>query len=312
MSDSIQKIANIAVEMWAGAANSLRLVGISANYVFSFVAAGETRFLRLTPESERTINRIAAELDFIVYLRQNGVNAMLPIASSSGRLIEEIDFDNRRLFACVFEAAAGEQFTFNSAESPKEHFRLRGRTLGEIHNLSRNYNPANDCRRFMWDEDVLLIETERFLPESETIVWKEFLKLKEQLQRFPKSSETFGLIHGDLGETNFLCQNGRLNVFDFDDSCYHWFVYDLAISIYPHGWRKEGLQLLDSLLEGYGEKTDLNFTLVEITIFCRWRLIYMFLVYARKLGFDDLMPQQIEWFRRKRENIARGYSWQIN
>jgi hypothetical protein len=86
----------------------------------------------------------------------------------------------------------------------------------------------------------------------------------------------------------------------------------LAVSIYPHGWRKEGLRLLDSLLKGYGEKTDLSFSLAEITMFCQWRLIYMFLVYAKKWGFKGLTTQQIEWFRLKRENIARGYLWQIN
>lgn len=312
MSDLIEKIANSAARMWFDSAISLQQISISANYVFSFFDAGKRRFLRLTPESERTKNQIAAELDFVIYLRQNGVNAALPIKSASGLLIEEINFGGNRLFACVFEEAEGEQFRFDSAELPEEHFRLRGKTLGEIHTLSRNYSPAHNRRRFAWDEDILLIETERFLPESETIVWKEFLKLKEQLQRFPKSSETFGLIHGDFGETNYRYRNKRLNVFDFDDCCYHCFAYDLAVSIYPHGWRKEGLQLLDSLLEGYGEKTDLSFSLAEITMFCQWRLIYMFLVYAKKWGFKDLTTQQIEWFRLKRENISRGYSWQIN
>jgi Ser/Thr protein kinase RdoA (MazF antagonist) len=117
------------------------------------------------------------------------------------------------------------------------------------------------------------------------------------------------LIHGDFGETNYRFQGDRLTVFDFDDCCRHWFAYDLAVTIYPHGWRREGLQLLEHLLEGYAEKTSLNTTLAELTMFCQWRQIYMFLVYARKWGFNDLSPQQAEWFARKRENIVRGYEW---
>lgn len=310
MSDSIEKIANSAVKMWSGSANSVRQISVSANYVFSFIDTGKKRFLRLTPESGRTKSQIAAELDFVIYLRQNGINAALPINAASGCLIEEVDFGGKPLFACVFEEAEGEQFRFDSAESPKEHFKLRGKTLGEIHKLSQKYVPAIDSRRFSWDEDSLLIEIDKFLPCSETIIWREYAKLKEWLENYPKSSETFGLIHGDFGETNYRYQNSQLNIFDFDDSCYHWFIYDVAVTIYPHGWRKEGLQLLECLLEGYGEKMELRFTLADVTMFCQWRLIYMFLVYAKKWGFRNLSPRQSEWFVRKRENIAGGYSWQ--
>ena len=81
--------------------------------------------------------------------------------------------------------------------------------------------------------------------------------------------------------------------------------------IYSHGWRKEGLQLLNWLLEGYSENMRLNVTLAEVTLFCQWRLIYIFLVYARKWGFEHLSQQQAEWFERKRENIARGYQWSV-
>lgn len=313
MPDSIDKIkfANVALALWRGNAESLKRVEDSTNSVYSFIQTGEQRFLRLTPNRLRTKNQIEAELDFVIFLHQNGVNAALPITSADGRLIEEINFTDKSLFACVFEEAKGERFKYDSAESNKEHFRLRGRTLGQIHTLSEIYIPPRDFRRFAWDEDRLLIEADEFLPMSEKIVRREYEKLKEQLQDYRKSNKTFGLIHGDFGETNYRYQSDRLNVFDFDDCCYHWFIYDIAVTIYPHGWRKEGLRLLDWLLEGYAEKITVNFALADITMFCRWRLIYMLLVYAEKWGFENLSKQQEMWFAQKRENIARGYEWQI-
>lgn len=42
--------------------------------------------------------------------------------------------------------------------------------------------------------------------------------------------------------------------------------------------------------------------------FCRLRLLYMFLTYAKKWGFSDLSDRQASWFARKRENIAIGYN----
>ena len=154
-----------------------------------------------------------------------------------------------------------------------------------------------------------MLGADEFLPKSEKIVWREYDALKERLRDYPKLDLTFGLIHGDFGETNYRCRDDRLNVFDFDDCCYHWFVYDLAVTIYPHGWRREGLQLLDWLLEGYSGNMQLSVTLINLTMFCQWRLVYMFLVYARKWGFENLSKQQAEWFAQKRENIARGYRW---
>ncbi len=311
MLDSVRRneLANAAIELWRGDSESLQYLGDSANYVYSFVQSGKTRYLRLTSSCDRTKEQIEAELDFIAYLHRSGVGATLPISSVARRLVEDIPFANGFLFACLFEEAEGERFRYDSAKSNKEHFRLRGRTLGQIHALSKNYVPSNSFRKFAWNEDKLLLNIGEFLPESEKIVWREYNALKERLRDYPKSRQTYGLIHGDFGETNYRYQDARLNIFDFDDCCYHWFVYDLAITIYPHGWRKEGLQLLEWLIEGYSESMPLSVTFADLTMFCQWRLLYMFLVYARKWGFEHLSEQQAIWFAQKRENLAREYQW---
>ncbi|MBA2737612.1 MAG: phosphotransferase [Pyrinomonadaceae bacterium] len=311
MLDSVRRneFASAAIEFWRGDNESLQYLGDSANYVYSFTKSGETNYLRLTSSCDRTKEQIEAELDFISYLHRSGVSAALPIASVAGRLVEEIAFANGFLFACAFEEAEGERFRYDSAKSNKEHFRLRGRTLGQIHAISKDYIPSGSFRIFAWDEDKLLLDVENFLPKSEKIAWREYDALKERLRDYPKSNQTFGLIHGDFGETNYRYQNERLNIFDFDDCCYHWFAYDLAITIYPHGWRKEGLQLLEWLIEGYSENLRLNATLADLTMFCQWRLLYMFLVHARKWGFEHLSDEQARWFSQKRENLARGYQW---
>jgi Ser/Thr protein kinase RdoA (MazF antagonist) len=41
------------------------------------------------------------------------------------------------------------------------------------------------------------------------------------------------LIHADCGPSNLFIQaDGAISVIDFDDSCYHWFAFDLAVVIY--------------------------------------------------------------------------------
>jgi Ser/Thr protein kinase RdoA (MazF antagonist) len=232
---------------------------------------------------------------------------MLPVQSTRGQLVEEISSEDGLLFGCVFEHAAGEKY--DSASCRKQHLMLCGRTLGLIHALSKAYVQSGPSRRYVWSDDELLLQVDQVLPSSETVVWRAYSELKERLQHYPISTSTYGLIHGDFGGTNYRYWNKQLNIFDFDDCCYHWFIYDLAVSIYPQGGRENGMQLLDWLLEGYSENMSLKVTLREVTMFCQWRLLYMFLVYARKWGFKNLSEQQVEWFAWKRENIGRGYKW---
>jgi Ser/Thr protein kinase RdoA (MazF antagonist) len=283
-------------------------VSDSANHVFSFFACGRPLFLRLTSSRDRTCEQIEAELDFIKYLHRGGVSVSLPSTSANGREVETIQQGNASHFACAFEETVGECFDFGADEANRQHFRLRGRTLGRIHALSKGYTPAKGNRRFRWEEDDLFRNIEIYLPQTEKIVWVEYSLLVERLCTFPQDRDTFGLIHGDFGPTNFRHRNGGLTVFDFDDCCYHWYAYDLAVTIYPHGWRKKAKELMEALFEGYAEKILSGVHLRnELVQFCRLRQLYMFLNYAKRWGFKNLSNQQASWFAQKRDNIARGY-----
>lgn len=306
--DRIEQIGMAATLLWQAIPHSIRPVSDSANLVLTFNTPDKRIFLRLASELDRTLEQIEAELDFLSYLHTGGVSVSLPVHSVNGRTVEIIRIGNESLLACAFREAVGEQFVFGADEANKKEFRLRGQTLGRIHALSKNYLPSQGKRRFHWNEDDLLCNTERYLPRSESVVWAEYDQLMSWLRYFPKSDASFGLIHGDFGPTNYRRQDGQLTVFDFDDSCYHWFAYDIAITIYPHGWRREVKALMDSLLAGYSEQTNNALpTTEDLTGFCRLRQLYMFLSYAKKWGFTNLSDEQRSWFAQKRENIARGY-----
>lgn len=304
----MRQIALEAIRLWRGEPDSLRQVSDSANHVFSFFASGHPLFLRLTSGCDRTLEQIEAELHFINYLHRSCAGVSLPVPSADGRVVETIYHADAPRFACAFEEAEGEYFTVGSDEANRRHFQLRGRTLGRIHALARDYTPAVARRRFLWEEDDLFRNIERYLPKSEGIVWAEYSRLMEWLRAYPRNRDTFGLIHGDFGPTNFLDKNGALTVFDFDDCCYHWYAYDLAVTIYPHGWRKEAKGLIEALFKGYSEEVGSNVLLRnELVEFCRLRQLYMFLNYAKRWGFTNLSDQQASWFAQKRDNIARGY-----
>ena len=303
------RIANDAIKLWHGEPGSLQYVGESESYVCCFMATGRKLYMRLTSPSHRMREQIEAELSFLAHLQQGGIALAAPVVSVNGRALESLGNGSESWYAVVFEEAEGEIFSFGSDdEANRRHFRLRGEVLGAIHRLSGSYSSSANGHRFRWHEDPVFTEIDSYLPASETVVWGEYARLMTLLQDRPESKESFGLIHGDFGATNFRCLGDQLTVFDFDDCCHHWYAYDLAITLYPHGWRTGAAALLDALLEGYSKQgTKYNQLRDDVIDFCGLRLLYLFLNNARNWGFTDLTAEQEKWFSQKRENIARGY-----
>lgn len=54
----------------------------------------------------------------------------------------------------------------------------------------------------------------------------------DRLKHLDADINTYGLIHGDINVGNFLVDNGKLTLFDFDEAQYSWFVEDIAIQLY--------------------------------------------------------------------------------
>jgi amicoumacin kinase len=298
-------IEHFAKIRWGADSGSLHFIGNSENAVYAINLACQRHYLRLTPASHREFSQIEAELEYIRYLHSNGLSVAIPVVSSFGRNIEILE-DAERWLGCVFKEATGDRYTF-SDQTAAQHFHQRGQFLGAMHNLARRYTPIRQ-RRFSWDEDPRVKDAETLLPESETVVRNALEECRRWLQSLARTPDCFGMVHGDLGSTNVHCTENGLTAFDFDDCCYHWFAYDLAVVLYPHGFRINAAHILQVLLDGYHSQMSNEIDAAMALRFCQWRLIYMFLTRAEKWGFQHLSHEQIQWYIRTRENIARGYA----
>jgi Ser/Thr protein kinase RdoA (MazF antagonist) len=69
----------------------LSCIGGFQNFVYEYLHKGRAYILRLTPELHRTSPVVQAELDWIMYLAQNGVSASNPIFSINGQYAETIE-----------------------------------------------------------------------------------------------------------------------------------------------------------------------------------------------------------------------------
>jgi len=221
---------NQVSELW-GLKSKLSFHRHLANFVYFSSIDSEEVVVRLTPPSHRTRIEIEGELAFQIFLYSKGFSVAKPIQSQRSKHVEEIKSTQNSFFASVFNKIQGERVTDEFSKTP-DFLRAWGKYLGELHNLSEQHGSLNlKVQRSDWKNDSIRILSETAVQRAPEICRKRFIECTDWLESLEKKSSIFGLVHGDLHRGNFFYNDQTITSFDFDDSCYHWFLYDLAASL---------------------------------------------------------------------------------
>ena len=205
----------------------------------------EPRMLRVALRQDRGHEAWLAEMDFIRYLHDGGADVADVIASRNGNLTEPVrceagicDAEPARCNAvechlALFERAAGMQlaengYRYREGVPLSVYFHDCGKTLGRIHRLSQAYRPTH--KRWDFFDQFNARTIERTVPASLTRLRESLLALLDELAALPRDASVYGLLHFDFNDGNFHIDydTGRLTVFDFDNACTGWFLFDLA------------------------------------------------------------------------------------
>jgi Ser/Thr protein kinase RdoA (MazF antagonist) len=206
------------------------------NLVFFYKRDTAHYVLRVSFRNDRPPDQILAELDFIRYLYENGIRVSPPVESLEGRYMEVISSDAYQFAVVSFERAPGHRlpdkgYRYRDGASIDEYYVNWGRLLGQMHHLTQHYSPQSQTRRRPQLVDVLANHyMPSYLPPSHRKVRERFQCLLAEVSELPDDKDAYGLIHADFSDGNFCVDytNGNITVFDFDDSAYCWFMYDLA------------------------------------------------------------------------------------
>jgi Ser/Thr protein kinase RdoA (MazF antagonist) len=187
----------------------------------------------------------------------------------------------------------------------EEYFQNWGGILGQMHAASKGYQlPADGPKRPDWfDLHQEQLERINRLPDHLDIVRHRIQSTLDALRALPRDSDSFGLIHGDFNDGNFTVDytNGDITAFDFDDSCYFWFMYELA-SAWEGGLGRvmfEGLDKRKSFMDDYMEQVMAGYNrqnlladewLERLPLFIKLIQIEEFLHYAQ---YIDAPPEDI-------------------
>lgn len=138
-----------------------------------------------------------------------------------------------------------------------------------MHRLAKAYRPLSEAVRrpewFTWEYFTGFPAGER-LP----IIQQRYAQLIAELHALTRDMDSYGLIHNDFNDGNFTVDfdNGDITVFDFDDCCYFWFMYEPAcaweggigrVMFRPLSARQAFMdRYMDRVLDGYRRENALS------------------------------------------------------
>ncbi|MDP5272849.1 phosphotransferase enzyme family protein [Chengkuizengella axinellae] len=217
-----------AAEKFAIPYHTIKLIGKHQSFVFEYSLKGKPYILRITHESHRSVDMIMAELDWIIYLSENGVSVSKPIPSVHNQFVEVLACSNATFIATSFEKSPGHRP--GPSDWNPEALKAQGEITGYMHKLAKGFRPKN--KRYEWDDNDFISNADLYIPKSQEKVLFNYKELIEDLHELPKGSDVYGIIHGDILGSNFFIENGKITLFDFDESSYSWFMNDIAIQIF--------------------------------------------------------------------------------
>jgi len=304
----------LALSHWDFAENSIEHVRDGENFVYRFrvPGAGNVRYLRITHESRRNIEQLLGEIEFVNYLKDHEIKLAAPVQSRAGNWVETIDLPPQKYFATVFEAVPGEPVQWGKDQENRAFLFQRGKALGRLHKVSCTWRARLPNRRHHWYEDDLFTDPSKLLHVEDVIPRREYEEVLKWMLARKRSTENYGLVHGDFGTGNVRHVNGEVVCFDFDDCSYHWFTYDLGVAMraarrLPFKYRKAYLRVL---MDGYEtEKSLCGDTEREVAQFCRVAALYRFVTVLRQCDREQFTPELKSLFESRLKVLADPPAW---
>ncbi len=299
------EILNQSIEFFELEKDKTTKIDSFESFIFESVWKGIPCILRITHSSHRNIEQIKGELDWINYLAGNSAPVCEAFPSLNGNYVEKIILQNSSYFlVAIFRKAEGGTLNKNK-HLLTEHLIIEwGKLVGKLHRLTKEYLPSTkENKRPMWSDYIPNIE--EYLNE-EPVALKRAKEITKTIRALPKDRDSFGLIHYDIHQANFLINNGKISLFDFDDSEYSWFIADIAVILFTVLWTKLNgeksreefiIDFLNKFLMGYNQENELsNWWLNKIPEFLRMRhiLLYAVIIREHKLNPTEWSKKLIE------------------
>lgn len=258
-----------------------RMINLSENatYLVEDPGTGTGGILRVHREGYHDAQAIESELDWLDALHEeNIVDASKVIRTADGRRIVTTEVSGRTRHAVLFETMGG--LEPDEAGICANDFHTLGAVTARLHSHSKRWRKPAGFARFSWDWTNTLGEAPRWgrwqdavgIGTNEIATLEPAVELiHRRLERYGQGPDRFGLVHADLRLANLLVDADQVNVIDFDDCGFGWFLYDFgtAVSFIEHDsalprWQEAWLSGYRTVAELSDEDEDMLATFVML------------------------------------------------
>ncbi|WP_272480008.1 phosphotransferase enzyme family protein [Aquibacillus koreensis] len=239
----------------------------------------EDKVIRISFLDDRSRQDLLGEVEYIRYLFQHGASVSDVVNSQRGRLLEEIVYNDHSFFVVLFKKAKGMKLAENHYQYREgvpitENYYNCGKVLGKMHQLAKGYTPSH--RRYSFFDKYNAAYIDNLIPDSLSLLKEKILELLQTLKGLDMSQESYGMVHFDYSDGNYMIDfdSGQITVFDFDNSCFCWYMFDLA-NIWTHGvgWiqfekdagKRQAFMkdYFETVLNGYRSEAEINISMLE-------------------------------------------------
>jgi Ser/Thr protein kinase RdoA (MazF antagonist) len=220
--------------------------------------------LRVCGRAGRSTEMLQSEQLWLAALcRETDLGVPEPVPTRNGTFVVEVMVEDiPEVRRCVLFRWVEGRFVDNGLTPGL--FERVGTFMARLHQHARHFVPPSGFVRPRWspewqlgpdtvlDPDFVSTHCEGRIGEQERqILTGASERIREALSAIPQDAEHYGLIHSDLNQTNFLFHKGEVRAIDFDDCCWGYYLFDMAITLSSVAGRPDEDTMYKAFFRGY-------------------------------------------------------------
>lgn len=277
-----------------GACNLELLGGFDDNV---FLSRDKNIVFKFLDTEQHKKENLLRELEIIKLMATHDINTPAPIPSRNGEVIEFVMGLKRGFYIIAFPNIEGRILL--NYEEDNNIIKQWGRTLGQMHEISKKYAFKLNRSYLEWNHDINYMGFSKGTGPIIETKWRIYM---ERLSSLPCNKNIYGIVHHDLHNQNIMMSGDDMIVLDFGDVRNSWYAYDASIPIY-HALEKhrkqsktDGVEFYERFkkhfIEGYREKTMLSEEQYKlIPFFLEYRLLYSYLFFINSFKSNKVSTE---------------------
>jgi Ser/Thr protein kinase RdoA (MazF antagonist) len=281
---------------------SLLSLSENATYRVDDAAGGRVAVLRVHRTGYHEAGAVQSELAWLTALRRDeGLRTPAVYPALDGSEVVEVVLDGVARQTVLFELLPG---TEPQPDQLATQFEQLGEICARMHRHARTWRRPAGFVRFSWDFDACVGPGGRWGrwqdgigvgPAELDVLGRAAVVMGERLRRFGAGPDRFGLIHADMRLANLLVHGPDIQVIDFDDCGFGWFMFDIGSSLSFIEHDPQVPELCEAWLTGYRRVLSLaapdadeipTFILLRRLQLVAWVGSHKFADSAQELGAD--------------------------